>query len=46
MAEYKSPYENTVILQDDALNLLMRMTKSYPIAGDGTGIILAPTEDA
>ena len=45
MAEYKSPYKNTVILQDDALNLLMRMTKSYPIAGTGTGIILAPTDD-
>lgn len=43
---YTSPYANTVILQDDALNLLMRMTKCYPIAGDGTGIILAPTEDA
>ena len=45
MAEYKSPYKNTVILQDDALNLLMRMTKNYPIAGTGTGIILAPTDD-
>lgn len=45
MSDYISPYENTVILQDEALNLLMRMTKCYPIAGEGTGIILAPTED-
>lgn len=46
MAENKSPYASTVVLQDEALNLLMKMTKCYPIAGDGTGIILAPTEDA
>lgn len=43
--QYISPYTNTVILQDDALNLLMRMTKCYPIAGDGTGITLVPTPD-
>lgn len=45
MSEYKSPYSDTVVLQNEALNLLMQMTKCYPIAGDGTGIILAPTED-
>lgn len=45
MSEYKSPYNDTVVLQSEALNLLMQMTKCYPIAGDGTGIILAPTED-
>lgn len=46
MAENKSPYASTIVLQDEALNLLMKMIKCYPIAGDGTGIILAPTEDA
>lgn len=45
MSNYISPYENTVILQNDALNLLMKMIKCYPIAGDGTGIKLVPTKD-
>ena len=32
MAENKSPYASTIVLQDEALNLLIKMTKCYPIA--------------
>ena len=37
-----SPYKDTVVLQDDALNQLIKIIKSYPIAGSGTGIKLVP----
>ena len=45
MAEYKSPYENTVILQDDALNKMLANIKNYPVAGKKTGIRLRPNKD-
>ena len=45
MAEYKSLYADTVLLQDDALNNLLRFIKGYPVAGNKTGIILVPDTD-
>lgn len=40
-----SPYESTVILQDDALNKMLANIKTYPVAGKKTGILLRPNKD-
>lgn len=40
-----SPYESTVILQDDALNKMLANIKTYPVAGKKTGILLRPNRD-
>lgn len=40
-----SPYESTVILQNDALNKMLANIKNYPVAGKRTGIRLRPNED-
>lgn len=40
-----SPYESTVILQDDALNKMLTNIKTYPVAGKKTGILLRPNKD-
>ena len=40
-----SPYESTVILQNDALNKMLANIKNYPVAGKKTGIRLRPNED-
>ena len=40
-----SPYESTVILQNDALNKMLANIKNYPIAGKKTGIRLRPNKD-
>lgn len=45
MAERNFPYEDTVILQDDAFNRLVQLIKNYPAAGRKTGIRLVPSED-
>ena len=40
-----SPYESTVILQNDALNKILANIKTYPVAGKKTGIRLRPNKD-
>lgn len=40
-----SPYESTVILQDDALNKMLANIKTYPVAGKKTGILLRPNKE-
>lgn len=40
-----SPYESTVILQNDALSKMLANIKNYPVAGKKTGIRLRPNED-
>jgi len=40
-----SPYSNSVILDNDALNKLIELNKSYCVAGEGTGIKLKPGHD-
>ena len=45
MSERNFPYEDTVILQDDAFNRLVQLIKNYPAAGKKTGIRLVPSED-
>ena len=40
-----SPYESTVILQNDALNKMFANIKNYPVAGKKTGIRLRPNKD-
>ena len=45
MADYKSLYEDTILLQDNALNSLLRFIKDYPVAGNKTGILLIPDVD-
>ena len=40
-----SPYESTVILQNDALNKMLANIKNYTVAGKKTGIRLRPNED-
>ena len=40
-----SPYESTVILQNDALNKMLTNIKNYPVAGKKTGIRLRPNKD-
>lgn len=40
-----SPYESTVILQNDALSKMLTNIKNYPVAGKKTGIRLRPNED-
>lgn len=40
-----SPYESTVILQNDALNKMLANIKTYPVAGKKTGILLRPNKD-
>ena len=40
-----SPYESTVILQNDALNKMLVNIKNYPVAGKKTGIRLRPNKD-
>ena len=40
-----SPYESTVILQNDALNKMLANIKNYPVAGKKTGILLRPNKD-
>ena len=40
-----SPYESTVILQNEALNKMLANIKNYPVAGKKTGIRLRPNED-
>lgn len=40
-----SPYESTVILQNDALNKMLADIKNYPVAGKKTGIRLRPNKD-
>ena len=40
-----SPYEYTVILQNDALSKMLANIKNYPVAGKKTGIRLRPNED-
>lgn len=40
-----SPYEATVILQNDALNKMLANIKNYPVAGKKTGIRLRPNAD-
>ena len=40
-----SPYESTVILQNDALNKMLANIKNQPVAGKKTGIRLRPNED-
>ena len=40
-----SPYESTVILQNDALNKMLANIKNYPVAGKKTGIRLRPNKD-
>ena len=40
-----SPYESTVILQNDALNKMLANIKTYPVAGKKTGIRLRPNKD-
>lgn len=40
-----SPYESTIILQNDALSKMLANIKNYPVAGKKTGIRLRPNED-
>ncbi len=40
-----SPYESTIILQNDALNKMLANIKNYPVAGKKTGIRLRPNKD-
>ena len=40
-----SPYEPTVILQNEALNKMLANIKNYPVAGKKTGILLRPNKD-
>lgn len=40
-----SPYESTIILQNDALNKMLANIKTYPVAGKKTGIRLRPNKD-
>lgn len=40
-----SPYESTVILQNDALSKMLANIKNYPVAGKKTGIRLRPNAD-
>lgn len=40
-----SPYESTVILQNEALNKMLANIKTYPVAGKKTGIRLRPNKD-
>ena len=40
-----SPYESTVILQNDALSKMLANIKNYPVAGKKTGIRLRPNKD-
>ena len=40
-----SPYESTVMLQNDALNKMLANIKNYPVAGKKTGIRLRPNKD-
>lgn len=40
-----SPYESTVILQNEALNKMLANIKNYPVAGKKTGILLRPNKD-
>lgn len=45
MAEYKSPYKDTVVLQNSALIKLLEIIKAYPVAGKDTGIRLRLNKD-
>lgn len=45
MANRNFPYENTVILQDEALDRLLQLIKNYPTAGKNTGIKLVPDKN-
>ncbi len=40
-----SPYESTIILQNEALNKMLANIKAYPVAGKKTGIRLRPNKD-
>lgn len=40
-----SPYESTIILQNEALNKMLTNIKAYPVAGKKTGIRLRPNKD-
>lgn len=40
-----SPYESTIILQNEALNKMLANIKTYPVAGKKTGIRLRPNKD-
>lgn len=45
MSEHTSPYNDTVVLQKDALSKLLSNVKAYPVAGKKTGIRLRPNTD-
>lgn len=40
-----SPYESTIILQNEALNKMLANIKAYPVAGKKTGIRLRPNKN-
>lgn len=40
-----SPYESTIILQNEALKKMLANIKAYPVAGKKTGIRLRPNKD-
>lgn len=39
----RSPYDSSVILQEEALNNLISLTKNYIVGGKGTGVLLVPS---
>ena len=39
----RSPYDSSVILQEEALNNLISLTKNYLVGGKGTGVLLVPS---
>lgn len=45
MAEYRSPYADSVVLTEQSLNKLIALTKGYMVAGQKTGVILVPSTD-
>lgn len=44
MADYKSPYDEAVLLRNEALTQFIKQIKAYPVAGPGTGILLVPDD--
>ena len=45
MNNERSPYDSSVILQEEALDTLIQQIKNYIVGGKGTGILLVPSEN-
>lgn len=45
MSNERSPYDSSVILQEEALDTLIQQIKNYIVGGKGTGILLVPSEN-